>query len=85
MSDTRPFAHLHCHTHFSMLDGASRIPEMVSKVKEAGMNSLAITDHGNLYGAMDFYQQCRSRKSIPSWGWKLTSHHEVDLKKGLPG
>ena len=68
MSDPRPFAHLHCHTHFSMLHGASRIPEMVSKIKEAGMNALAITDHGNLYGAMDFYQQCRSQDVNPILG-----------------
>ena len=55
MSDSRPFAHLHCHTHYSLLDGASKIPDLVKKVKELGMNSCAITDHGNLYGALEFY------------------------------
>ncbi|MFN6050128.1 MAG: PHP domain-containing protein, partial [Planctomycetia bacterium] len=51
------FAHLHCHTHFSLLDGASRIPELVNRVKEQGMNAVALTDHGNLYGAIEFYRE----------------------------
>ncbi|HAH45135.1 MAG TPA: DNA polymerase III subunit alpha, partial [Planctomycetaceae bacterium] len=82
MSDPRPFAHLHCHTHFSMLDGASRIPEMVSKVKQAGMNSLAITDHGNLYGAMDFYQQCRSQDVNPILGLEAYIAPRSRFEKG---
>lgn len=53
----RPFAHLHCHTHYSLLDGANRIDQVVKKVKGAGMNALAITDHGNLYGALEFYNE----------------------------
>lgn len=56
---TRPFAHLHCHTHYSLLDGVNRIPELVKHVKASGMNSVAITDHGNLYGAIEFYNGCR--------------------------
>ena len=55
----RPFAHLHCHTHYSLLDGASRVPELVARVKEQGMNAVAITDHGNLYGAIEFYRECK--------------------------
>ncbi len=82
MSDTRPFAHLHCHTHFSMLDGASRIPEMVSKIKEAGMNSLAITDHGNLYGAMDFYSHCRSQEVNPILGLEAYIAPRSRFEKG---
>ncbi len=49
VNPAQPFAHLHCHTHYSLLDGANRIDQVVKKVKGAGMNSLAITDHGNLY------------------------------------
>ena len=49
MSD-RKFTHLHCHTHYSLLDGASSIPRLVEKTVEHGMNALAITDHGNLHG-----------------------------------
>src|SRR5262245_40074349 len=48
----RPFVHLHCHSHYSLLDGANRIPELVAHVKRLGMNALALTDHGNLYGAI---------------------------------
>lgn len=70
MSETRPFAHLHCHTHFSLLDGANRIPDLVKKTKECGMNALAITDHGNLYGAIDFYKACRSEEINPVIGFE---------------
>ena len=66
--NTRPFAHLHCHTHYSLLDGANRIPELVKKTKESGMNSIAITDHGNMYGAMEFYNACRSQEVNPILG-----------------
>ena len=48
------FAHLHVHTEFSLLDGASRIKNLVSAVKELGMDSVAITDHGVMYGTIDF-------------------------------
>src|SRR5437588_12403740 len=55
----RPFVHLHCHSHYSLLDGASRIPELVAHAKSQGMTALALTDHGNLYGALEFYRTCR--------------------------
>ncbi|MEE3284318.1 MAG: PHP domain-containing protein, partial [Planctomycetota bacterium] len=55
MSDATPFVHLHCHSHYSLLDGANRIPQLVSKIKADGMNALALTDHGNLFGAVQFY------------------------------
>ena len=63
-----PFAHLHCHTHYSLLDGANRIDQVVKKVKDAGMNALAITDHGNLYGALEFYNECRGAGVNPVLG-----------------
>jgi DNA polymerase-3 subunit alpha len=66
----RPFVHLHCHTHYSLLDGASRIPELVKRVKEQGMNALAITDHGNLYGAIEFYQECKEAGLNPIIGYE---------------
>src|SRR5262245_37433546 len=56
----RPFVHLHCHTHYSLLDGASRVPELVQHVKSLGMNAVAMTDHGNLYGAIEFYRECKA-------------------------
>lgn len=65
---SRPFAHLHCHTHYSLLDGANRIDQVVKKVKASGMNALAITDHGNLYGALEFYNECREAGINPILG-----------------
>ncbi len=51
------FAHLHTHTEYSLLDGAVSIKKLVSKVKELGMDSCAITDHGNMYAVVDFYRE----------------------------
>ena len=64
------FAHLHCHTHYSLLDGASRIPELVARVKSLGMDSVAITDHGNLYGAIEFYRECKGAGINPVIGYE---------------
>jgi DNA polymerase-3 subunit alpha len=66
----RPFVHLHCHTHYSLLDGASRIPELVARAKELGMTALAITDHGNLYGAVGFYRECKAAGLNPIIGYE---------------
>jgi DNA polymerase-3 subunit alpha len=67
---TPPFAHLHCHSHYSLLDGASPIDELVARAKELGMNALAITDHGNLYGALEFYSECRKVGINPIIGYE---------------
>jgi DNA polymerase-3 subunit alpha len=67
---TPPFAHLHCHSHYSLLDGASPIDELVNRAKELGMNALAITDHGNLYGALEFYQACKGVGINPIVGYE---------------
>ena len=53
------FVHLHNHTDYSLLDGAASIPRYIAKAKECGMTSLAITDHGNMFGAITFYDACR--------------------------
>ncbi|HRF59718.1 MAG TPA: DNA polymerase III subunit alpha [Fimbriimonadaceae bacterium] len=53
-----PFVHVHNHTEYSLLDGANRIPEMVSRAGELGMNALAISDHGVMFGVMEFYFEC---------------------------
>lgn len=53
------FTHLHTHTEFSLLDGACRIEQLAVRAKSLGMQSLAITDHGNMYGAVDFYKACK--------------------------
>jgi DNA polymerase-3 subunit alpha len=65
-----PFVHLHCHSHYSLLDGANRIPELVAQVKQAGMNALALTDHGNLYGAIEFYRECTEAGINPIIGYE---------------
>ena len=69
MSD-RKFAHLHLHTHYSLLDGANRIPELVAQTKKLGMDALAITDHGNLYGAVEFYRTCKEHGVNPVIGYE---------------
>jgi DNA polymerase-3 subunit alpha len=66
----RPFVHLHCHTHYSLLDGANRVPQLVEHVKSLGMNACAITDHGNLFGAIEFYQACRAAGLNPVIGYE---------------
>src|SRR5881409_277828 len=66
----RPFVHMHCHTHYSLLDGANRIPELVQHVKALGMNACAMTDHGNLYGAIEFYRECRGVGLNPVIGYE---------------
>ncbi|MDC0175834.1 DNA polymerase III subunit alpha [Planctomycetaceae bacterium] len=70
MSDAAPFVHLHCHSHYSLLDGANRIPQLVSKIKADGMNALALTDHGNLFGAVQFYNECRKQDINPVLGYE---------------
>ena len=65
------FTHLHLHTQFSLLDGACRLSELVSRAKELGMTSLAITDHGNMYGAVDFYRECKKQGIKPIIGCEV--------------
>src|SRR5688572_30017531 len=69
MSDRR-FVHLHCHSHFSLLDGASPIERLVERTKEHGMNALAITDHGNLHGALEFYRKAKETGINPIIGYE---------------
>ena len=64
------FVHLHCHSHYSLLDGANRIPELVAHVKSLGMNAVALTDHGNLYGAIEFYKECKAAGINPIVGYE---------------
>src|SRR6059036_696908 len=66
----QPFVHLHCHSHYSLLDGASRIPELVAHVKDLGMNAVALTDHGNLCGAIEFYKECMAAGINPIIGYE---------------
>ncbi|HXI64547.1 MAG TPA: DNA polymerase III subunit alpha [Gemmatimonadales bacterium] len=64
------FVHLHTHSEYSLLDGANRIPDLLERVQTLGMDSLAITDHGNLHGAWQFYAEARARKVRPILGFE---------------
>ena len=65
------FAHLHVHTEFSLLDGSNKIKECVSRVKELGMNSVAITDHGVMFGVIDFYRTAKAAGIKPILGCEV--------------
>ena len=64
------FVHLHCHSHYSLLDGASSIGKLVTRAKEHGMNALALTDHGNLHGALEFYKKAKAAGINPIIGYE---------------
>src|SRR5215213_11577579 len=76
----RCFCHLHLHTHYSLLDGFNRIPPLVEQTKKLGMNACAITDHGNLYGAVEFYMECKKGGIKPIIGYEayLAPGHRTD-------
>ena len=62
------FTHLHVHTEFSMLDGAARLDELVAKAVQDGQPALGITDHGNMYGVLEFFKECRDQGVKPVIG-----------------
>src|SRR5881398_2013045 len=65
-----PFVHLHTHSEYSLLDGANRVPDLLDRVRALGMDSLAVTDHGNLHGAWQFYTEAKSRGLRPILGFE---------------
>lgn len=65
------FVHLHVHTEYSLLDGSSRVSALIDKVKELGMDSIAITDHGAMFGIVDFYKTCKSKGVKPILGCEV--------------
>ena len=64
----KPFVHLHVHTQYSLLDGAARIPDLVKRAKALDQTAIAITDHGVLYGVIDFYRACKKEGIKPIIG-----------------
>ncbi len=66
-----PFTHLHVHSEYSLLDGLSRIPAMVNRAKDLGMTALGLTDHGSMYGVVDFYSACKEAGIKPVIGCEL--------------
>ncbi len=67
-STTVDFVHLHNHSHYSLLDGLQKVPEMLDRVKGLGMNAVALTDHGTLSGAIEFYNEAKKRDLKPIFG-----------------
>ncbi|MCP4502519.1 MAG: DNA polymerase III subunit alpha [Deltaproteobacteria bacterium] len=67
-TQSEDYTHLHLHTQYSFLDGAIRMPDLISKVSELGMKSVAVTDHGNMFGACDFYQRAKKADIKPIIG-----------------
>jgi len=82
----RSFAHLHVHTEFSMLDGAARIKEVIAAAVADGQPAIGITDHGNMYGVLDFYKECRNQGITPVIGTEAymaaESRHERPVRRG---
>ena len=65
------FVHLHNHTEYSLLDGASRIADVLDQTRNLGMSALAVTDHGNMYGVIDFYRAAVERGIKPIIGCEV--------------
>lgn len=79
----RSFVHVHNHTEYSLLDGANRIPDMVKYAKSMEMESLAITDHGVMFGVMEFYMECKKNGIKPLLGVEAyVAPQGIDKKKG---
>ncbi|MEW5701016.1 MAG: DNA polymerase III subunit alpha [Candidatus Zixiibacteriota bacterium] len=80
------FVHLHNHSQYSLLDGATRIPEMVERAKTLKMPALALTDHGNLFGAIEFYTKCRAAGIVPIIGCETyVAPRGMQHKQPVPG
>ena len=81
-----PFVHLHVHTEYSLLDGACRISDIVNRCKELNMPAVAITDHGNLFGAIEFYRTAVEAGIKPIIGCELyVAAGDRRIKEGGPG
>lgn len=74
------FVHLHVHSEYSLLDGSSRIKELPNRIKDLGMNAVALTDHGNMYGAIQFYKACKEAGVKPIMGCEVYVTEESYLK-----
>ena len=80
------FAHLHVHTEYSLLDGSCKIKELIGRAKELGMEHIAITDHGNMYGVIDFYRAAKDAGINPVIGCEVYvapgSRFDREVSKG---
>ncbi|HTL28746.1 MAG TPA: DNA polymerase III subunit alpha, partial [Tepidisphaeraceae bacterium] len=79
------FTHLHVHTHYSLLDGACRVDKLVKRVKELGMDSIAITDHGCMYGVIEFFNECKKEGIKPILGMEAYMAPGDRRERSTPG
>src|SRR5256714_4738652 len=79
------FCHLHVHTHYSLLDGACRIGDLVKRVKALGMDSIAITDHGCMFGVIEFYNECKKEGIRPILGMEAYMAPGDRRERSTPG
>ena len=80
------FVHLHCHTQYSLLDGAIRIDDLIGTTKKFGQDSIAITDHGVMYGVIEFYTKAVKKGIKPIIGCEFyVAPGDMTLKRQLPG
>jgi DNA polymerase III subunit alpha len=75
------FTHLHVHSHYSLLDGLPKVGQLLDRVEELGMDSVALTDHGNMYGAIEFYQKAKEKGIKPIIGCEIYLAFEGMLDK----
>src|SRR5262245_46262554 len=82
-----PFVHLHCHSHYSLLDGQSKIPDLIHRVRSTGMTAVALTDHGNLFGAVEFLREAKSAAVLPIVGIEayVAPGRRTDRTTSAPG
>src|SRR4051795_6412995 len=82
----KSFTHLHLHTEFSMLDGAARVKDVVAAAAADGQPAIGITDHGNMYGVLDFYKEAKEHGLVPVIGTEAymakESRHERPVRRG---
>ncbi len=79
------FAHLHVHSHYSLLDGACKIPDLVKRCKQLGMESIAITDHGCMFGVVEFFNECKKEGIKPILGMEAYMAPGDRTEKSTPG
>lgn len=79
------FVHLHTHSHYSLLDGLGKIDDLVSHTKKLGMDALALTDHGALYGAIEFYKKAKKAGIKPILGIEAYVAPKNHLEKNSNG
>jgi DNA polymerase-3 subunit alpha len=84
-SPSAPFVHLHLHTQYSLLDGANRLEDLVAKAQETNMPAMAITDHGNMFGAVEFYLKCKKAGIKPIIGCELYLAPDSRFSKDAKG